>query len=127
MIFDVIYGMICIVMYCVYMVLIYEWFVIIIFIRLNIFLSNYFRIDYAQPAQTPPYQTFINPTLCATSKSNNDSGKNGYSDASYASFSSITTTNDNLFCVGDHRETATLNGALASGKKAAVIILKSRK
>ena len=32
-----------------------------------------------------------------------------------------------FFCVGDHRETATLNGALVSGRRAAELIIKSRK
>lgn len=59
-------------------------------------LLRVYRIPYAQPAQTPPY-----------------------------TLSSPARLQDRLFLCGDHRATATLNGAIASGREAAQQILQS--
>jgi len=61
------------------------------------------------------YQAYLNPPISSLIRSNDDdSCSNSNSD-------------DSFFCVGDHRETATLNGALVSGRRAAELIIKSRK
>ena len=54
-------------------------------------LLKIYRIPYAQPAQTPPYAILGQPVQLT----------------------------DNLFICGDHRGTATLNGAIESGRYAA--------
>lgn len=59
-------------------------------------LLRVYRIPYAQPAQTPPYTLWSPARL-----------------------------QDRLFLCGDHRATATLNGAIASGREAAQQILLS--
>jgi uncharacterized SAM-binding protein YcdF (DUF218 family) len=86
-----------------------------------VFIIIYTRIDYAQPAQAPPYQAFLDPTLSSLIK------HSGSNDENNTSGTSNSNSDDNLFCVGDHRETATLNGALVSGRRAAELIIKSRK
>ena len=53
-------------------------------------LLRIYRIPYAQPAQTPPYSRDIEVSL-----------------------------DGRIFVCGDHRGTATLNGAVNSGKRAA--------
>lgn len=64
----------------------------------NSYSSIIVRIPYAQPAQIPPYETELRVKL-------DDS--NG------------------LYCCGDHRSTATLNGAIDSGDTVARLILSS--
>lgn len=58
-----------------------------------------YRIKYAQPSQNPPYQ-----------------GIAGY-DPKIA---------DGIYLCGDHRDTATLNGAISSGRKAALSFLAEK-
>lgn len=73
------------------------------------FLRMY-RIPYAQPAQTPPYDIGGKPVRLQLPTSG---GKEEL--------------NDFLYCCGDHRNTATLNGAITSGKKAAEALLEDTK
>ena len=60
----------------------------------------YIRIPYAQPSQEPPYKAQTAET-----------------DLSQTKLAS------NLYVCGDYRGTATLNGALQSGRKAAKSLL----
>jgi predicted NAD/FAD-dependent oxidoreductase len=59
-------------------------------------LLKVYRIPYAQPAQTPS-ELGASPVALG----------------------------EGLYCVGDHRSSATLNGAISSGRLAAESILKS--
>eukprot|EP01035_Chromulina_nebulosa_P018714 gene18714-24473_t len=59
-----------------------------------IYLKQY-RIPYAQPSQLPPYSLFSKPSKIF----------------------------DNIYSCGDHRSSATLNGAIDSGRKAALNVL----
>lgn len=61
------------------------------------FLRMY-RVAYAQPAQSP-------------------------SDPNKATSSKSARIIENIFCCGDHRDSATLNGAISSGKRAAAEIV----
>ena len=100
--------------------------ILIIFIIIIICIIIYARIDYAQPAQAPPYQAFLNPTLSSLIKHSSSNDVNN-SDENDTSGTSNSNSDASFFCVGDHRETATLNGALVSGRRAAELIIKSRK
>jgi cell division protein FtsI/penicillin-binding protein 2 len=100
--------------------------IILLIIIIIIFIIIYARIDYAQPAQAPPYQTFLNPTLSSLIRHSCSNDVNN-SDENDTSGTSNSNSDDSFFCVGDHRETATLNGALVSGRRAAELIIKSRK
>ena len=101
-------------------------FKIIILLILIICIIIYTRIDYAQPAQAPPYQAFLNPTLSSLIKHSSSNDVNN-SDENDTSGTCNSNSDASFFCVGDHRETATLNGALVSGRRAAELIIKSRK
>jgi predicted NAD/FAD-dependent oxidoreductase len=58
-----------------------------------------YRVPYAQPSQRPP------------------------SVAGATGFDRAVALGDGLYCCGDHRATATLNGALASGSRAADAVM----
>lgn len=61
-------------------------------------LLRIYRIPYAQPAQVPPYKVDLDIQL-----------------------------EDNVYVVGDHRGTATLNGAIQSGRRAAKKLIEKNK
>eukprot|EP01036_Dinobryon_divergens_P031451 gene31451-40850_t len=71
-------------------------------------LLRIYRIPYAQPAQSPL------PYAALTSSAEEEE---------YAS----TNIGPNIYCCGDHRNTATLNGAIRSGKLASQAVLKDRR
>lgn len=84
-------------------------------------LLRVYRIAYAQPAQTPPYA--VNRRTLVRALSAADSGA---STAAVGTGSGSGSAGAVICCCGDHVGTATLNGAIASGRQAAAEVLRAR-
>jgi len=95
-------------------------------------LLKVYRIPYAQPAQTPPYAIEGQPVALrppAPQKpagTGTDTGTADHVTVDHPADAVPVAGTGGLYCVGDHRASATLNGAIASGRRAAEQILQSQ-